>query len=460
VSDAIGSNLRIDVRGTQVLRALPRLNDNVNEEWISDKARMSVDGLHFQRIDTPLIKNKQTGQFEQQTWTQALTTIRNKFSSIKIKNPNADIKGMVGDLTDAESIIALKDFVNALGSSNTQHADGLSFQADLRTHYLFNTQISNLDESDCIVLVGTNPRMEAPILNAGIGPEADLALDNMKWLGNDSDVLAQLVDEKSDLFNKVSKAKKPVVIFGSSMFTSQTLSSATVNLMETLQTKHPNLWNKENGWKGINVLQASASRVAALDLGFVQGPDVEETAVPKVLFAVGADSVNVTAQIKKMREVHGDDSLVIYMGSHGDLTAPVADVTLPSTAFTEKHTTYVNTEGRIQKTAKAVGNKNVAQDDWKTIRALSEVIGVALPYNNVDEVAQRIQLVAPTFTKPNRIEEPSLNLKYDTTTTFEKGQKLQTFLDNHFMTNAICRASPTMAKLSQEMPNSKNSYKL
>eukprot|EP00461_Guttulinopsis_vulgaris_P000484 UN00484 len=474
VSDAIGSNMRLDSRGTTVLRALPRLNDGVNEEWISDKARLSVDGLALQRLDVPL-KKLPNGQFKQQTWSEALIDVKNTIKSVKVNNPNNEIKAVVGDVTDAETIIALKDMVNAMGSSNTEHVDGLKFSADLRTHYLFNTGIANLDEADCVVLVGTNPRMEAPILNArirrqvfnrrvpvyGVGPEADLALD-MKWVGNSTDVAQQLVDEKSELFQKVKNAKKPVIVFGSAMFKDQEQAEATINLMEQMQGKLPNVWDTsdENGWKGLNVLQASASRVAALDLGFVTGPDVEDNAVPKILIAAGADSDALSAQIQKMREVHGDEAKVIYMGSHGDKTAPLADVILPSTAFSEKHVTYVNAEGRVQKTNKAVANKHLAQDDWKVVRALSEVLDVTLPYNNLEEVHNRISLVAPTFTVPNHIEKAETFLKYDTKKNFAKGQQLQKLLDNHFMTNSICRASPTMAKLAKEMPNSTNSYKL
>ena len=483
VSDAIGANLRVDSRGTTVMRVLPRLNDRVNEEWISDKARMQIDGLQHQRLDTPMVRTADGG-YEKQTWTQIMAGIKHKMDKIKINNADNDIKSLIGDLTDAETIVALKDLTNKLGSSNTAHADGLSIPADLRTHYLLNTQIADFDQSDVVVLVGSNPRMEAPILNArirkqtfnrrvpvyGLGLEADLAIDGMKWVGNGDASIEylqkQLTSPDSKLLKKIQGAKKPIVIFGPSMFANQELSASTLSLMESLTAKAPQLWNKTQGgeWKGLNILQPSASRTASLDLGFVQGPYVDANAVPKVLFAVGADNNNTVELINKMKQVHGDESLVIYMGSHGDITAPHADVILPATAYTEKRASYVNAEGRVQMTNKAVGNKHLAQDEWKILRAMSEVVGAQLPYNNEQDVQKRINTISPTFNKLDGVEETNLLLKYTTeqqqSAAAKKDQKLATFINNHFMTNAICRASPSMAKLSKELPVSRNSYKV
>jgi len=488
LSDSIGANLRLDSRGTTVMRVLPRLNDSVNEEWISDKARLSIDGLSHQRLDTPL-RRTADGGFEKQTWTEVFAGVRNKFDKIKIKNPNADIKSVIGDLVDADTIMAVKDFTNSLGSSNTSHSDGLMIPADLRSHYLLNTQIADFDQSDMVILVGSNPRMEAPILNArirkqsfnrrvpvyGLGLEADLAIDGMKWVGNGESSIEyiheQLNNENSKLFQKIKGAKKPIIIFGPSMFTNQELSTTTIGLMESMTKKLPQLWqtnpeegNKTSAWKGINVLQPSASRAASLDLGFVPGPQVDSNSVPKILLAIGADNNNTVEMVNKMKQTHGDESLVIYMGSHGDITAPHADVILPSTAFSEKRASYVNAEGRHQKTNKSVGNKHLAQDDWKIMRALSEVLGVTLPYNSQDEIAQRMSLVSPTFNKVDGVEETNLFLQYTTDEqqkkAVPKNQKLQSFINNHFMTNAICRASPAMARLSKELPVSRNSYKV
>lgn len=462
VMDAVGSNIRIDSRGPDVLRVLPRLNEEINEEWISDKTRYAIDGLLVQRLDTPLVRDPSTGMLKPATWFDALRTVSEKIQSV----PASQVKAIAGGLADAESLMVLKDLLCSLGVDDFDFEDGIDIPADFRQSYLFNSTIAGIDKADLVVLVGTNPRMEAPIINArlrkmntqeevpiyAIGEEADLALE-CKWLGNDANLLTKLANKELPLAKKLATAKNPMVIVGMSAFKGKHGKGITQTL-DALREAYPNLNTPE--WNGVNVLHTSASRVAALDLGFVPGPDAAKeraegkVAPKKVVYLLNADSDYLRSQV-------GKDTFVVYQGHTGDIGAELADVVLPAPAYTEKTATYVNTEGRTQRTLKATDVKGQAREDWRIIRALSDMLGITLPYDTVEALRVRMGSIAPSLVEPTVLEKASIYVpspasKQPMQGTFDR------YYDNHYFTNAVARASETLAKASEELPISRNSY--
>lgn len=453
VMDAIGSNIRVDARGIEVMRVLPRLNDDVNEEWISDKSRFACDGLKTQRLTNPLIRNG--NQFETATWDEALASITKAFKTIKPKTN--EIKGISGALTDAESMVALKDLINKLDSEHLTTDVKLNTEAtgvDVRSNYTFNSTIDGIEDADQILLIGTNPRHEAAVLNSRIRKvwlrqdlevshigeefESTFGLDN---LGADVNALKKALD--GGYGKKLGKAKKPLIIVGSGIADSEDLN-AIYNVVGNFVAKNANFNTPE--WNGLNLLHREASRVAALDLGFqTVSKAVSETA-PKIIYLLGADEVT-NKDIPK-------DAFVIYQGHHGDMGASFADVILPGSAYTEKSATYVNTEGRVQTTRAAVNQPGVAREDWKIIRALSEYLGETLPYDDLYAVRSRLGQIAPHLVRdevcePTSSDIASIGIK-DITTRIKSiksvGVPLKSPIDNFYFTDVISRSSPTMAK--------------
>lgn len=455
VLDALGSNIRIDSRGVEVMRVLPRLNDDVNEEWISDKSRFAVDGLKTQRLTTPLIKVGD--KFETATWNDALQAIADAHKRLNVTGD--EFKGVAGDLVEVESLVALKDLANALGSENLT-VDQLSgvpaHGIDVRANYLFNSTIHGIEEADVILLVGTNPRHEAAVLNARIRKQflrSDLEIglvgeqfESTFWvehLGANNSSLATAL--KGSFGKKLAAAKKPFIIVGSGV-TEHADADAIYKTVGDFVIKHAsNFLTPE--WNGYNVLQRAASRSGAFDVGFVP-PSAEVAATePKLLWLLGADEIK-PADIPK-------NAFVVYQGHHGDLGAQYADVILPGAAYTEKTGTYVNTEGRAQITRAAVGPPGVAREDWKIIRAASEYLGATLPYEDIYEIRSRLGDIAPHLLRHDVIEPSTLaevgiktQIVAPHKSTKATDANLTKVIENFYFTDSISRSSPTMAKCS------------
>lgn len=466
VLDALGSNIVVSTRTGEVLRILPRLNEDINEEWLSDKSRFACDGLKRQRLVAPMLKN-QKGELESVEWEDALVSVAKA-----MLRAGEQTAAVAGGLADAEALVALKDLLNRLGGEAlcTEHTfpqDGSG--TDLRSSYLLNNKIAGIEEADLILLVGTNPRFEAPLLNARIrktyihkecdvallGPKVDLTYD-YEHLGDDTATLKKLASGQHPFNKKLSAAKKPMVILGGQQFGRQDAAAILAAVQQLSQSLSTGLNNKE--WKILNVLQQVASQVAALDIGYKPGVSEIRENPPKVLFLLGADEGTITrADLPK-------DCFVVYIGHHGDQGASMADAILPGATYTEKQGTYVNTEGRTQQTLVAVTPPGMARVDWKIIRALSEVIGSPLPYDDLNAIRQRLTEVAPHLTRYGSAEDANYFAQATELSKSVKSQLASTPLDvklkelqDFFMTDAISRASPTMAKCVQAVLKQKSS---
>lgn len=460
VLDAVGSNIRIDSRGVQVMRVQPRTNDDVNEEWISDKTRYAYDGLRFQRLTTPLVK--QGDRFVPASWEDALTAIAQGLQ--KSGATGDEIQAVAGHLADTESLVALKDLVNRLGSDNTalDHTGGYAPPVagiDVRSNFLFNTTIPGVEEADAILLVGTNPRHEAAVLNSRIrkswlhtglevgliGERADLAYGH-DYLGADAKALADFIAGKGEFAKKFQAAKKPLIIVGSAV-SEHADGPAMYNALSKFVEK-----NKEKlvtpEWNGFSVLQRAASRAAAYEIGFVPSKKAA-SAKPKFIYLLNADEVN-PASIPK-------DAFVVYQGHHGDLGAQLADVCLPGAAYTEKSSTWVNTEGRSQLGRTAVPPPGASREDWKIIRALSEVVGAPLPYDDVLAVRDRMWEISPSLVRYDITERTSPTLALVGLASIARatggasvgGKAFGKAIENFYQTDPISRASVTMAQCTK-----------
>ncbi|KAF8879810.1 Ndufs1, NADH-ubiquinone oxidoreductase 75kD subunit (775) [Infundibulicybe gibba] len=438
VMDAIGSNIRVDSRGVQVMRIQPRTNDDVNEEWISDKTRYAYDGLRFQRLTVPLVK--QGDRFVSASWEDALTAIANGLAA---SGAQADeIQAVAGHLADTESLVALKDLVNRLGSDNLALDQDNGSKApvhgvDVRSNYLFNSTIPGVEEADAILLVGTNPRHEAAVLNSRIrkswlhtGLEVGLIGDRADttygydYLGADAKALSDFITGTSPFAQKFKAAKRPLIIVGSSV-TEHPDGAATFNqLARFVELNKTTLLTPE--WNGFNVLQRAASRAAAYDIGFVPSKKASTTK-PKFIYLLNADEVDP----KSIPQ----DAFVVYQGHHGDLGAQLADVCLPAAAYTEKSTTWINTEGRSQLGRAAVPPPGASREDWKIIRALSEIVGSPLPYDDVLELRDRMWEISPTLAMAAQTAGAKIS-----------GAVFQKPIANFYQTDPISRSSVTMAQ--------------
>ncbi|CAI5507926.1 unnamed protein product [Closterium sp. Naga37s-1] len=452
VSDAIGASIRVDSRGGEVMRILPRLNEGVNEEWLTDKGRFAYDGLKRQRLFAPMVRSAITGQLEVASWPEALEAAAKALVGVK----GEEVQAVAGRLADAEALIALKDLMNRLGCDNLRPDDGDwvaggAANADLRSSYVANTGLAGLEDADVVLLIGTDPRSEAPLLNhrlrkavigrrakvANIGLPLDLTFPT-EGLGEGADVLVRVAEGKHPFCGVLAGAKQPAVVVGAGVMRRADREA----VMAAVQTIVANAGVVRDGWNGYNMLHLSAGRVASLDVGFVPGPKAAVSRTPpKVVYLLGADDV-AEADIPA-------GAVVIYQGHHGDRGASRADIVLPGAAYTEKEATYVNTEGRVQMTRAAVPTVGSARDDWKIIRAVSEVAGVALPYDTVEQVRERLREVAPHLARIDEVEPP-LTLTAQAGVQHTPGailpEPFELPVTNFYMTDAISRASVTMAK--------------
>jgi NADH-quinone oxidoreductase subunit G len=384
VMDAMGCNIRADARGNEVMRILPRTNDDVNEEWISDKARFVYDGLKSRRLDRPWVKKG--AKLKEATWPQAFAAIAKAVKGLK----GAEIAGLVGDLNELEGVKALKDLLAALGSNKVEcRQDGAALDPSVRAGYLFNSKIAGASEADAVLLIGTNPRTEAAVLNARIGqrarrgeakvyrlgPTADLTYP-VEELGNDPRLLEDILSGKHGLGKTLKAAKRPMLILGSGAL-ARSDGGAILHAARLIAEKFGLV---RDDWNGFNVLHAAAARPGALALGLTVEGGIAKLAEDakrgkiKVLFNLGADELGLQAFAKAFR---------IYIGSHGDNGAMNADVVLPAAAYTEKSGTYVSTEGRVQRGVRAAFPPGDAREDWTIFRALSDVLAKRLPYDDI-----------------------------------------------------------------------------
>jgi len=448
VMDALGSNIRADARGAEVMRVLPRVNEGINEEWLSDKSRYAVDGLARQRLDKPYVR--ENGKLRVASWDEALNAV-----AAKLKSASADRIGVIaGDLQDAESMKATLDLFRALGSANTDcRQDGAAIGQGAREGWLFNSGLQGIENADAILIVGANPRTEAPLLNARIrkvwlkgaaeigvvGEQVDLTYD-YNYLGAGSKTVGKLPKAAIDF---LTKAERPAIIVGAGALVGDT-GAAVLNALGVLAKK---VGVVKDGWNGFNVLHTAAARVGGLDMGFVPaegGLDVAGMLKPgalDVLFLLGADEVNASAS----------DAFRVYLGSHGDRGAHGADVILPGAAYTEKSGLYVNTEGRVQMAERVVFPKGEAKEDWAIIRALSERVGQKLPFDTLEQLRAKLMGDHPTF---GRIDYLAPAQSFDVAALGAKGDLgdvafVSTIVDP-YLTNPIARASETMAQLSAE----------
>ncbi|KAL0572091.1 ndufs1 NADH-ubiquinone oxidoreductase subunit [Marasmius crinis-equi] len=456
VMDAVGSNIRVDSRGVQVMRIQPRTNDDVNEEWISDKTRFAYDGLRFQRLTHPLIKDGD--RFVAATWEQALEAVASGLERSGAKND--EIQAVAGHLADTESLVVLKDLVNRLGSDNLalDQTGGTSAPVhgvDIRSNYLFNSTIPGVEQADVILLVGTNPRHEAAVLNSRIrkswlnsplevgliGERADTTY-GYDYLGADGKALSEFITGNGEFAKKFKAAKKPLIIVGSALTEHPDGAAMYNTLSRFVELNKKTLLTPE--WNGFSVLQRAASRPAAYDIGFVPSKKASTTK-PKFIYLLNADEVDP--------RTIPQDAFVVYQGHHGDIGAQLADVVLPGAAYTEKSTTWVNTEGRSQLGRAAVPPPGSSREDWKIVRALSEIVGAPLPYDDVLSVRDRLWEISPSSVRYDTTEKTSSEVALLGMNTLAKrtagakisGALLQRPISNFYMTDPISRASVTMA---------------
>ncbi|HEY5216126.1 MAG TPA: NADH-quinone oxidoreductase subunit NuoG, partial [Pseudolabrys sp.] len=447
VMDALGSAIRIDTRGREVMRILPRANDDVNEEWISDKTRHVVDGLRTQRLDQPYVR--ENGRLRAATWKEAFGIIADKIKAAGGKRTGA----IVGDLAGVEEMYALKDLLGRLGSGNIDaRQDGAAFDpAWGRASYLFNATIAGIERADALLIVGSNPRREAPVLNARIrkrwragnfpvgliGEKADLTY-SYDYLGAGAETLSGLA--KSKFGDVLKAAEHPLVLVGAGALARKD-GAAIASLAAAAAVEFGAI---KDGWNGYSVLHTAASRAGALDLGLVPGAGGKNAAEMaaggvEVLFLLGADEIDVAP-----------GPFVVYIGTHGDRGAHRADVILPGAAYPEKSAIFVNTEGRVQMAARAAFPPGDAREDWAILRALSDTVGHKLPYDSLSALRQALFAAHPHLMRIDQIapaDAAAIGKLAKLGGTPDKAQLASSVADFYF-TNPIARASATMAECS------------
>lgn len=450
VMDAVGSAIRVDTRGREVMRILPRVNEAVNEEWISDKTRHVVDGLRTQRLDRPYIR--ENGKLRAASWNEAFAAIVAKTASLNGKR----IGAIAGDLAAVEDMFAVKELLAKFGSTNAATQNGAAFDPKAgRASYIFNPTIAGIEQADALLIVGSNPRKEATILNARIrkrwrtgqlkiaviGEKANLTYD-YDYLGAGTDTLSDLAAGKHSFADVLKNAKHPIVLVGAGA-TSRQDGAAVLSMAAKLAS---DVGVIKDGWNGFGVLHSAASQVGALDIGFVPGEgglsaaEMTTFGTLDVLFSLGADEIKVP-----------DGTFVVYIGTHGDRGAHRADVILPGAAYTEKSGIYVNTEGRVQMANRAAFPPGEAREDWAIIRALSEALGKKLPYDSLSAVRQAMFKTAPHLMRIDQIEVgdvAGVKALAARGGTVEKAA-FKSPVEDFYLTNPIARASAIMAECSR-----------
>ena len=452
VMDAVGSAIRVDARGREVMRILPVVNEAVNEEWISDKTRFVWDGLRTQRLDRPYVRKGK--RLQQASWNEAFQAIA---KAVKKAAPEK-IGAIAGDLAGVEEMYALKLLMQSLGSANIDcRQDGTALDPALgRASYVFNPTIEGIEQADALLIVGSNPRFEASVLNARIrkrwrmgefpigviGEAADLRYD-YQHLGAGPETLKQLADGKSDFLAILKQAQRPMIIVGQGALARPdglSVLGTAARLADAVGAATPD-------WNGFAVLHTAAARVGGLDLGFVPGKGGKGVAAMMgsamdVLFLLGADEIDMGAI--------GDSTFTVYIGTHGDAGAHRADVVLPGAAYTEKSATYVNTEGRVQMTNRAGFAPGDAREDWAVLRALSDVLGHKLPFDSLAQLRSRLYADHPHFAALDAIQEgaPADVLQLAKLAGSLESAPFVSPIRDFYLTNPVARASAVMAECS------------
>jgi len=452
--DAVGANIRIDSRGDEVMRILPRLNEDINEEWLSDRSRFSYDGLKAQRLDTPYVRKD--GKLQPVGWNEAFDAIAAKLEGVE----GTKVGAITGDIVCAESLKALKDLMDALGSPNIDcRQDGAALTAGVRSSYLFNSTIAGIDDADALLIVGSNPRHEAALINARIrkrwkiggfpialiGEETNLGYEH-EYLGAGPATLKEVAEGKHSFADVLKNAKQPMIVVGQGALT-RADGAAVLALAKKIAD---NFGVVVDGWNGFNILHTAASRVAGLDLGLVPGEGGQSTMDMltgnlDVLFLLGADEID-TSKL--------GDSFVVYQGSHGDVGAQAADVILPGAAYTEKEAIWVNTEGRPQLGRRAIFPPGEAREDWTILRALSEKLGKTLPYNSLHELREKMIEAAPHLADVD-VVTPAAWGNFGADGSVEDAVFVNPISD-YYLTNPISRSSKIMADCSSTFSHTKS----
>ena len=458
VMDAMGSHIRVDTRGNEVMRVLPRINDDINEEWISDKTRHHIDGLMRQRIDRPYMRDT-NGRLAEASWDDVFAAI----AKVVKKTKPQDTAALAGDLADAESMFALKNLMENLGVLHMDcRQDGAIIGQQGQGGYLFNSTIAGCDDADVIFLIGANPRHEAAVMNARIrqnwlhsnlkvfrlGAAVDLTYP-VTELGDDVSVLDELANKGGAVITALKRAKRPMIILGASACNrkdSPGILAAVSTIAKTVDLVTPE-------WNGFNILHTAAARVAGLMMEFLPAKGGKSTAdicsglengAVKLLFNLGADELDLSQRDSK--------SSIIYIGSHGDRGASQADIVLPGAAWSEKDGIYVNMEGRVQHGQRASFPPGDAREDWAILRALSAVLGKTLAFDDQDSLRDALSAAYPAFSvveqpqsvRPNKLgrKQAISNVPLDVAI----GSGAVTADRNFYMTCPISRASVTMAE--------------
>ncbi|WP_265570535.1 NADH-quinone oxidoreductase subunit NuoG [Sphingomicrobium nitratireducens] len=437
VMDALGTNIRLDVRGRQVLRALPRINDAVNEEWAHDKTRHHVDALVRGRLDRPWIR--ENGKLREAGWAEALQLFADKLSEAKTK-----VAAIAGDLVDAETMFAAQALLmGQKGKLFEGRQTGLDYNVGNLGAVAFNTPLAHLEDADAIFLAGTNPRWEAPLVNTrirkavrrgakvfAVGPQVDLTYP-VEWLGEDLETLAKLPAHVADAF---AKAERPVFIAGPGLLAAggQGDAHAAAHALNVIRGE----------WNGFNILHTAASRMAGLMLGYAHEDGLKgvQKANPKLVLMLGADEMADDAFPKAFK---------VYVGHHGDKGAKQADLILPGAAYSEKHGTYVNIEGRVQRAERATFAPGEAREDWTIFRAVSDILGKPLKFDRFDQLRAAMIEAVPAL----GVEDGTIvDLPFDPPKIETKGKGPIAYpIKDFYLTNAIARHSPTMHRCSAEL---------
>ncbi len=464
VMDAVGSNIRLDYKGAAVMRVLPRVNDDINEEWISDKSRFHWDGLRRQRLDQPYIRRD--GQLQPARWDEALGAVAQKLSG----DP-ARIGAIAGDLCDAESLKAAMDVLRDLGVENLDcRQDGAAIgplePGASRESWLFNTTIAEAETADAVLLIGTNPRLEAPLINARlrkawlqggadiavIGEAADLSYD-YAYLGGGVRTLQELAHEDHAFAQRLAEAERPMLIIGMGAL-ARPDGAAVLRLAAELAAKTGMVKaageGEEGGWNGFNVLHTAAARVAGLDMGFLPGKEGKSAREMAAMARAGALDTLLLLGADELDLAPFTDTFTIYVGSHGDAGAHAADVILPGAAYTEKDGIYVNTEGRVQLARRAVFPRGEAKEDWAIFRALSGRMGRPLPYDSLEALRATLMADHPSFAAMDYAPGAASAAAFDLDRVGMAGpldaEPFESPVKNFYLTNPIARASQVMAE--------------